>query len=108
MAKERVQVQGLGRQTPSIRPTIQGVGSFNIATPTAPRPLVPQSNKLIDLANTLKAGQGLLQQYGLAAQQEAEIFEDELSRKALKKYRRCSRRRKESWTSKYVEERWGG
>ena len=82
MAKERVQVQGLGRQTPSIRPTIQGVGSFNIATPTAPRPPVPQSNKLIDLANTLKAGQGLLQQYGLAAKQEAEIFEDELSRKS--------------------------
>jgi len=82
MAKERVQVQGLGRQTPSIRPTIQGVGSFNIATPTAPRPPVPQSNKLIDLANTLKASQGLLQQYGLAAKQEAEIFEDELSRKS--------------------------
>jgi hypothetical protein len=82
MAKERVQVQGLGRQTPSIRPTIQGVGSFNIATPTAPMPPVPQSNKLIELANTLKASQGLLQQYGLAAEQEAQIFEEELSRKS--------------------------
>ena len=73
MAKERVQVQGLGRQTPSIRPTIQGVGSFNIATPTAPMPPVPQSNKLIELANTLKASQGLLQQYGMAAEQEADV-----------------------------------
>jgi len=82
MAKERVQVQGLGRQTPSIRPTIQGVGSFNIATPTAPMPPVPQSNKLIELANTLKASQGLLQQYGLAAEQEAQMFEEELSRKS--------------------------
>ena len=37
---------------------------------------------MLDLADTLKAGQDVLQQYGLAAKQEAEIFEDELSRKS--------------------------
>jgi hypothetical protein len=66
MAKERVQVQGLGGVVPGIQPTIQ----------RAPR------SKLLDLADTLKAGQDVLQQYGLAAKQEAEIFEDELSRKS--------------------------
>ena len=81
MAKERVQVQGLGGAAPGIQPTIQRAGQYAVAQLRAAPVPVPRS-KLLDLADTLKAGQDVLQQYGLAAKQEAEIFEDELSRKS--------------------------
>jgi len=81
MAKERVQVQGLGGAVPGIQPTIQRAGQYSVAQLRAAPVPVPRS-KLLDLADTLKAGQDVLQQYGLAAKQEAEIFEDELSRKS--------------------------
>lgn len=81
MAKERVQVQGLGGAVPGIQPTIQRAGQYAVAQLRAAPVPVPRS-KLLDLADTLKAGQDVLQQYGLAAKQEAEIFEDELSRKS--------------------------
>jgi hypothetical protein len=81
MAKERVQVQGLGDVVPGIQPTIQRAGQYAVAQVRAAPVPVPRS-KLLDLADTLKVGQDLLQQYGLAAKQEAEIFEEELSRKS--------------------------
>ena len=81
MAKERVQVQGLGDVVPGIQPTIQRAGQYAVAQVRAAPVQAPRS-KLLDLADTLKAGQDVLQQYGLAAKQEAEIFEDELSRKS--------------------------
>jgi hypothetical protein len=81
MARERVQVQGLGGAVPGIQPTIQRAGQYAVAQVRAAPVQVPRS-KLLDLADTLKAGQDVLQQYGLAAKQEAEIFEDELSRKS--------------------------
>ena len=82
MARERVQVQGLGGAVPGIQPTIQRAGQYAVAQVRAAPVQVPRSNKLLDLAGALKAGQDVLQQYGLAAKQEAEIFEDELSRKS--------------------------
>ena len=81
MAKERVQVQGLGDVVPGIQPTIQRAGQYAVAQVRAAPVPVPRS-KLLDLADTLKVGQDLLQQYGLAAKQEAEMFEEELSRKS--------------------------
>ena len=81
MAKERVQVQGLGDVAPGIQPTIQRAGQYAVAQVRAAPVPVPRS-KLLDLADTLKVGQDLLQQYGLAAEQEAQMFEEELSRKS--------------------------
>jgi len=81
MAKERVQVQGLGDVVPGIQPTIQRAGQYAVAQVRAAPVPVPRS-KLLDLADTLKVGQDLLQQYGMAAEQEAEMFEEELSRKS--------------------------
>jgi hypothetical protein len=81
MAKERVQVQGLGDVVPGIQPTIQRAGQYAVAQVRAAPVPVPRS-KLLDLADTLKVGQDLLQQYGQAAEQEAQMFEEELSRKS--------------------------
>ena len=81
MAKERVQVQGLGDVVPGIQPTIQRAGQYAVAQVRAAPVPVPRS-KLLDLADTLKVGQDLLQQYGMAAEQEAQMFEEELSRKS--------------------------
>ena len=85
MAKERVQVQGLGDVVPGIQPTIQRAGQYAVAQVRAAPVPVPRS-KLLDLADTLKVGQDLLQQYGLAAEQEAQMFEEELSRKSCLLY----------------------
>ena len=63
MAKERVQVQGLGDVVPGIQPTIQRAGQYAVAQVRAAPVPVPRS-KLLDLADTLKAGQDVLQQYG--------------------------------------------
>jgi len=82
MAKERVQVQGLGGAVPGIQPTIQRAGQYAVAQVRAAPVQVPQSNKLLDLAKTLNTSQQILQQYGQAAEQEAQLFEQELSRKS--------------------------
>src|SRR5210317_2504028 len=58
MAKERVQVQGLGGAVPGIQPTIQRAGQYSVAQVRAPR------NKLMDLADALGQVNPVLQQYG--------------------------------------------
>ena len=73
---ERVQVQGLGGQVPGIQPTIQRAGQYSIAQVKAPR------NKLMDLADALSQVNPMLQQYVGVADQEAEMFEDELATKS--------------------------
>jgi hypothetical protein len=81
MAKERVQVQGLGDVAPGITPTIQRAGQYSVAQLRAAPVQAPRS-KLLDLAEALGTGQQLLQQYGQAAEQEAQLFEEELARKS--------------------------
>ena len=76
MAKERVQVQGLGDVAPGIQPTIQRAGQYGIQVQRAGR------NKLMDLADALSQVNPTLQQYIGVAEQEAEIFEEELARKS--------------------------
>ena len=58
MAKERVQVQGLGGAVPGIQPTIQRAGQYSVAQVRAPR------NKLMDLADALGQVNPALQAYG--------------------------------------------
>ena len=76
MAKERVQVQGLGDVAPGIQPTIQRAGQYQVQVQRAGR------NKLMDLADALSQINPMLQQYGQVAEQEAQIFEEELARKS--------------------------
>ena len=76
MAKERVQVQGLGDVAPGIQPTIQRAGQYGIQMQRAGR------NKLMDLADALSQVNPTLQQYIGVAEQEAEMFEEELARKS--------------------------
>ena len=76
MAKERVQVQGLGDVVPGIQPTIQRGGQYAVQVQRAGR------NKLMDLADSLSQINPLLQQYAGVAEQEAQMFEEELSRKS--------------------------
>ena len=76
MAKERVQVQGLGDAVPGIQPTIQRGGQYAVQVQRAGR------NKLMDLADSLSQINPLLQQYAGVAEQEAQMFEEELSRKS--------------------------
>ena len=76
MAKERVQVQGLGDVAPGIQPTIQRAGQYGIQVQRAGR------NKLMDLADALSQVNPTLQQYIGVAEQEAEMFEEELARKS--------------------------
>jgi hypothetical protein len=58
MAKERVQVQGLGDVAPGIQPTIQRAGQYGIQVQRAGR------NKLMDLADALGQVNPALQEYG--------------------------------------------
>lgn len=58
MARERVQVQGLGGAVPGISPTIQRAGQYGIQVQRAGR------NKLMDLADALGEVNPMLQQYG--------------------------------------------
>ena len=58
MAKERVQVQGLGDVAPGIQPTIQRAGQYGIQVQRAGR------NKLMDLADALGQVNPALQAYG--------------------------------------------
>ena len=76
MARERVQVQGLGDVAPGIQPTIQRAGQYGIQMQKAGR------NKLMDLADALSQVNPTLQQYIGVADQEAQIFEEELARKS--------------------------
>ena len=76
MARERVQVQGLGDVAPGIQPTIQRAGQYGIQVQKAGR------NKLMDLADALSQVNPTLQQYIGVADQEAQIFEEELARKS--------------------------
>jgi hypothetical protein len=76
MARERVQVQGIGDVAPGIQPTIQRGGQYAVTVQRAGR------NKLMDLADALGEVNPILQQYGAIAEQEAEIFEEELAAKS--------------------------
>ena len=69
MAKERVQVQGLGDVAPGIQPTIQRAGQYGIQVQRAGR------NKLMDLADALSQVNPILAQYGQIRefQQERDI-----------------------------------
>lgn len=58
MAKERVQVQGLGDVAPGIQPTIQRAGQYGIQVQRAGR------NKLMDLADALSQVNPMLAEYG--------------------------------------------
>ena len=80
MAKERVQVQGLGGAVPGIQPTIQRAGQYSVAQVRAPR------NKLMDLADALSQVNPILQQYTQVADIEAEQFKDELSKKSPEEF----------------------
>ena len=64
MAKERVQVQGLGGAVPGIQPTIQRAGQYAVAQLRAAPVPVPKSNKLLDLAGALNTSLDIVQQYG--------------------------------------------
>ena len=76
MARERVQVQGLGDAVPGISPTIQRAGQYSIAQVRAGR------NKWHDLADALGQVNPMLQQYTRVADIEAEQFEQELAGKS--------------------------
>jgi len=76
MARERVQVQGLGGAVPGIQPTIQRAGQYSVQVQRAGR------NKLMDLADALGQVNPLLQQYTRVADLEAEQFEEELAGKS--------------------------
>jgi len=67
MAKERVQVQGLGDAVPGIQPTIQRGGQYAVQVQRAGR------NKLMDLADALGQVNPLLQQYGGLQKQQEQI-----------------------------------
>ena len=58
MARERVQVQGLGDVAPGIQPTIQRAGQYGIQVQRAGR------NKLMDLADALSQVNPTLAEYG--------------------------------------------
>ena len=67
MAKERVQVQGLGGAVPGIQPTIQRAGQYSVGQRRAGR------NKLMDLADALGQVNPVLQQYGALQQTQEKI-----------------------------------
>ena len=71
MAKERVQVQGLGDVAPGIQPTIQRAGQYGIQVQRAGR------NKLMDLADALGQINPVLQQYGALQKQQEQIGVEE-------------------------------
>lgn len=73
MATDPEQVIG---RVPGIQPTIQRAGQYSIQMQRAGR------NKLMDLADALSQVNPTLQQYIGVAEQEAEMFEQELARKS--------------------------
>ena len=78
MAKERVQVQGLGDVVPGIQPTIQRGGQYAVQVQRAGR------NKLMDLADALGQVNPLLQQYGGLQKQQEQIGQQEAALQAEK------------------------
>ena len=80
MAKERVQVQGIGGAVPGISPTIQRGGQYSVQVQQAGR------NKLMDLADALSQVNPLLQNYvrlgsiqeAIGAEEAAALPESEL------------------------------
>jgi hypothetical protein len=66
----------LGDVVPGIQPTIQRGGQYAVQVQRAGR------NKLQDLAGALSQINPLLEQYAGVAEQEAQMFEEELSRKS--------------------------
>ncbi len=76
MARERVQVQGLGDVAPGIQPTIQRAGQYQVQVQRAGR------NKLMDLADALSQVNPMLQQYAGVAEQGSEILDDGQARKS--------------------------
>lgn len=80
MARERVQVQGIGGAVPGISPTIQRGGQYSVQVQQAGR------NKLMDLADALSQVNPLLQQYvrlggiqeAIGAEEAAALPESEL------------------------------
>ena len=86
MAKERVQVQGLGDAVPGLQPTIQRAGQYSVGQRRAGR------NKLMDLADSLSQVNPVLQQYGALQQtqerigaEQAELIEEQNVIAELKK-----------------------
>ena len=73
MAKQRVQIQDLP-EAPALQPTVQSGGQYNIAVRQA------GSNKLLNLADTLKQVNPALRNYGAIQDLDAERFEKELQR----------------------------
>ena len=73
MATDPEQVIG---RVPGIQPTIQRGGQYAVQVQRAGR------NKLMDLADSLSQINPLLEQYAGVAEQEAQMFEEELSRKS--------------------------
>lgn len=73
MAKQRVQVQDLP-EAPSLQPTVQSGGQYNIAVRQAGR------NSLLDLADTLKQVNPALKTYGALQDLDTENFKKELQR----------------------------
>ena len=71
MAKERVQVQGLGDVAPGIQPTIQRAGQYGIQMQKA------GTNKLQQLAGALSQINPVLQQYGALQKQQEQIGVEE-------------------------------
>jgi hypothetical protein len=67
MARERVQVQGLGDVAPGIQPTIQRAGQYGIQMQKA------GTNKLQQLAGALSQINPVLQQYGALQKQQEQI-----------------------------------
>jgi len=73
MATDPEQVIG---SVPGLQPTIQRGGQYSVQVQRAGR------NKLQDLAGALSQINPLLEQYAGVAEQEAQMFEEELSRKS--------------------------
>jgi hypothetical protein len=71
MARERVQVQGLGDVAPGIQPTIQRAGQYGIQMQKA------GTNKLQQLAGALSQINPVLQQYGALQKQQEQIGVEE-------------------------------
>jgi hypothetical protein len=83
MAKERVQVQGLGGAVPGIQPTIQRAGQYSVAQVRAPR------NKLMDLADALSQVNPILSEYGnirRVQQEQRKSFEEAMLAEGAKQF----------------------
>ena len=85
-----------------IQPTIQRAGQYGIQVQRAGR------NKLMDLADALSQVNPMLQQYGQVAEQEAELFEQELARKSPEEVQAMLKKTEGELDNKYDEVLWVG